>query len=111
MKSFPDSVFTESPTALIPRARRSKTPFTSPPFSMEMILSWSSSLTQVRKVFSLLWKMPLPWVNEEDQLRIISMEKGGDVKGVFDRLARGIKAVGDSVKTASGSSLWRRAET
>merc|ERR1719341_194981 len=27
---------------------------------MEMILSWSSSLTQVRKVFSLLWKMPLP---------------------------------------------------
>merc|ERR1719318_1855307 len=85
MKSFPDSVFTESPTALIPRARRSKTPFTSPPFSMEIILSWSSSLTQVRKVFS--------------------MEKGGDVKGVFDRLARGIKAVGDSVKTESGKDF------
>merc|ERR1719351_138635 len=36
----------------------------------------------------------LVWVNEEDQLRIISMEKGGDVKGVFSRLARGIKAAG-----------------
>merc|ERR1712218_13464 len=44
----------------------------------------------------------LMWVNEEDQSRIISMEKGGDVKGVFARLARGIKAVGDSVKAESG---------
>merc|ERR1712029_1107021 len=29
-------------------------------------------------------------------------EKGGDVKGVFARLARGIKAVGDCVKAESG---------
>merc|ERR1711863_31241 len=47
----------------------------------------------------------LIWVNEEDQLRIISMEKGGDVKGVFERLARGIKAVGDSVKKESGKDF------
>jgi len=40
----------------------------------------------------------LVWVNEEDQLRIISMEQGSDVKGVFARLARGIKAVEESVK-------------
>merc|ERR1712072_663463 len=44
----------------------------------------------------------LMWVNEEDQTRIISMEKGGDVKGVFARLARGIKAVGDAVKAETG---------
>merc|ERR1712051_391811 len=44
----------------------------------------------------------LVWVNEEDQLRIISMQKGGDVKGVFSRLARGIKAVGDAVKAETG---------
>merc|ERR1711970_955923 len=44
----------------------------------------------------------LIWVNEEDQLRIISMQSGGDVRAVFDRLARGIKAVGDSVKAESG---------
>lgn len=30
----------------------------------------------------------LVWVNEEDELRIISMEEGGDIKSVFDRLAR-----------------------
>merc|ERR1712154_491129 len=47
----------------------------------------------------------LLWVNEEDQLRIISMENGGDVKGVFERLARGIKAVGDSVKEESGKEF------
>jgi len=38
-------------------------------------------------------------------MRIISMEKGGDVKGVFSRLSRGIKAVGDSVKAESGKEF------
>merc|ERR1712128_297341 len=47
----------------------------------------------------------LVWVNEEDQLRIISMEMGGDVKGVFARLALGIKAVGDSVMAESGKGF------
>merc|ERR1719150_1737367 len=47
----------------------------------------------------------LMWVNEEDQPRIISMEKGGDVKGVFERLARGIKAVQESVKAESGKDF------
>lgn len=47
----------------------------------------------------------LVWVNEEDQLRIISMQMGGDVRGVFERLARGIKAVGDSVKAESGKTF------
>merc|ERR1712201_64244 len=47
----------------------------------------------------------LVWVNEEDQLRIISMQQGGDVKGVFERLARGIKAVQDSVKGESGKDF------
>merc|ERR1739844_658998 len=51
-----------------------------------------------RGIFHNKDKTFLVWVNEEDQLRIISMQKGGDVKGVFERLARAIKAVGDSVK-------------
>merc|ERR1712029_486676 len=55
-----------------------------------------------RGIFHNADKTFLVWVNEEDQLRIISMQKGGDVKEVFDRLARGIKAVEDSVKKESG---------
>merc|ERR1719471_524257 len=47
----------------------------------------------------------LIWVNEEDQLRIISMQQGGDVRGVFERLAKGIKAVQDSVKKESGKDF------
>merc|ERR1711887_139711 len=58
-----------------------------------------------RGIFHNAEKTFLVWVNEEDQLRIISMEQGGDVRGVFERLARGIKAVGDSVKAESGKSF------
>jgi len=58
-----------------------------------------------RGIFHNADKTFLVWVNEEDQLRIISMQKGGDVKGVFSRLARGIKAVGDSVKAESGKDF------
>merc|ERR1712079_326944 len=58
-----------------------------------------------RGIFHNKDKTFLVWVNEEDQLRIISMQKGGDVKGVFERLARGIKAVQDSVKAESGKDF------
>merc|ERR1712066_279597 len=58
-----------------------------------------------RGIFHNAAKTFLIWINEEDQLRIISMQKGGDVKGVFSRLARGIKTVGDSVKKESGKDF------
>merc|ERR1711962_660769 len=58
-----------------------------------------------RGIFHNKEKTFLTWVNEEDQLRIISMQKGGDVKQVFDRLARGIKAVEESVKKESGKTF------
>ena len=35
----------------------------------------------------------LVWVNEEDQLRIISMQMGGDIKEVFRRLVKAIKSI------------------
>merc|ERR550532_792541 len=58
-----------------------------------------------RGIFHNATKTFLVWVNEEVQLRIISMQKGGDVKGVFERLARGIKTVQDSVKAESGKDF------
>merc|ERR1712033_151190 len=58
-----------------------------------------------RGIFHNAAKTFLVWVNEEDQLRIISMQKGGDVRAVFERLCRGIKAVGDSVKAESGKDF------
>jgi len=58
-----------------------------------------------RGIFHNKEKTFLVWVNEEDQTRIISMQKGGDVREVFSRLARGIEAVGKSVKDASGKDF------
>lgn len=58
-----------------------------------------------RGIFHNTEKTFLVWVNEEDQLRIISMQKGGDVLGVFKRLARGIQTVGDSVEAECGKGF------
>ena len=58
-----------------------------------------------RGIFHNKEKTFLVWVNEEDQLRIISMQKGGDVKAVFERLAQGIKAVQESVNAESGKDF------
>ena len=41
-----------------------------------------------RGIFHNNEKTFLVWVNEEDQLRIISMQNGADLKEVFDRLCR-----------------------
>merc|ERR1712072_115181 len=41
----------------------------------------------------------------DDHFRIISMQKGGDVRDVFSRLAKGIKAVQDSVKAEAGKDF------
>lgn len=58
-----------------------------------------------RGIFHNKDKTFLTWVNEEDQLRIISMQNGGDVTGVFSRLANGIKAVQDSIKGEAGKDF------
>ena len=47
----------------------------------------------------------LTWINEEDQLRIISMEKGGDVKSVFNRLAKAVNIIGDKLEFALDNKL------
>merc|ERR1712168_1283743 len=58
-----------------------------------------------RGIFHNTDKTFLVWVNEEDQLRIISMEGGGNVKNVFERLAKGIEAVQKSIKEESGKDF------
>ncbi len=42
------------------------------------------------------------WINEGDHLRIISMEQGGDVRRVFERLGRGINAIEEGLKKITG---------
>jgi len=47
----------------------------------------------------------LVWINEEDQLRIISMEKGADIGKVFTRLAAGASAIEKVAKFAHDPHL------
>ena len=46
-----------------------------------------------RGIFHNNEKTFLVWVNEEDQLRIISMQPGADIKEVFSRLSRAAAAI------------------
>jgi len=48
----------------------------------------------------------LVWINEEDHLRIISMEKGGDISKVFHRWCRGIAEVEKHMKAAGYEYMW-----
>ncbi len=47
----------------------------------------------------------LVWVNEEDELRIISMQQGGNIREVFERLVKGISAIEARISFASNSHL------
>lgn len=42
----------------------------------------------------------LVWVNEEDELRVISMQKGGDIEEVFRRLVIAIKSIENKIEFA-----------
>jgi creatine kinase/arginine kinase len=42
----------------------------------------------------------LVWINEEDQMRIISMQMGGDIKEVFTRLTTAIKEIEKFIRFA-----------
>jgi len=53
-----------------------------------------------RGIFHSADKKFLVWVNEEDQLRIISMEQGGDIASVFDRLVRAFTALEERLQFA-----------
>jgi len=53
-----------------------------------------------RGIFHNEAKSFLIWVNEEDQLRIISMQKGAGIKEVFDRLCRAAQTIEKECKFA-----------
>merc|ERR1712066_794025 len=60
-----------------------------------MLLSWrmERDWPHARGIYHNEAKSALVWVNEEDHLRIISMEKGNNIRAVFDRFGDLVKAV------------------
>eukprot|EP01083_Nonionella_stella_P070094 187337_1 len=47
----------------------------------------------------------LVWVNEEDQLRIISMQQGANIKAVFGRLEKAVAAINAKLEFAYNEQL------
>lgn len=60
---------------------------------------------EARGIFHSANKQFLVWVNEEDQLRIISMQPGGNVREVFARLATAINTLEKKLKFAYNDHL------
>uniref|UniRef100_A0A3B5QAD7 Creatine kinase S-type, mitochondrial n=2 Tax=Xiphophorus TaxID=8082 RepID=A0A3B5QAD7_XIPMA len=48
----------------------------------------------------------LIWINEEDHTRVISMEKGGNMKRVFERFCRGLKKVEHLIQERGWEFMW-----
>ena len=58
-----------------------------------------------RGVFHSEDKKFIIWINEEDQMRLISMQMGGDIIGVFDRFTRGVTSI-EAVFKSEGRALY-----
>ncbi|XP_062384140.1 creatine kinase, mitochondrial 2a (sarcomeric) [Sardina pilchardus] len=50
----------------------------------------------------------LIWINEEDHTRVISMEKGGNMKRVFDRFCNGLKQVEHLIQERGWEFMWNK---
>uniref|UniRef100_A0A8C1T3V2 creatine kinase n=1 Tax=Cyprinus carpio TaxID=7962 RepID=A0A8C1T3V2_CYPCA len=48
----------------------------------------------------------LVWVNEEDHLRVISMQKGGNMKEVFNRFCTGLTKIEELFKEKGHEFMW-----
>ncbi len=58
-----------------------------------------------RGIFHNEEKTFLVWINEEDQLRIISMQQGGNIKAVFERLTLAIKLLESKIDFSYNNHL------
>ena len=51
-------------------------------------------------------KTVLVWVNEEDHTRVISMQKGGNMKEVFTRFCQSLQQIEDAMKKNGKEFMW-----
>ncbi|XP_022104944.1 creatine kinase, flagellar-like [Acanthaster planci] len=61
---------------------------------------------QARGIWHNNEKTFLVWINEEDHTRVISMEKGGNIKRVFERFCEGLQKVEAAIKSKGHEFMW-----
>ena len=50
----------------------------------------------------------LIWVNEEDHIRVISMQKGGNMRDVFSRFCNGLQMFEEAIKKDGKEFMWNQ---
>ena len=65
-------------------------------FNVVIFLGMGRDWPDARGIFHNDQKNFLIWINEEDHTRVISMEKGGNMKRVFERFCKGLNQVTSS---------------
>lgn len=60
---------------------------------------------QGRAIYHSADKTFLVWVNEEDHVRVISMQPGGDIGMVYQRLINGVESISENIKFVRHSRL------
>ena len=67
-------------------------------------------MNDIISVFAGIWhnneKNFLVWVNEEDHMRVISMQKGGNMREVFTRFCEGLNKVEKAIKAQGRGFMW-----
>ena len=53
-------------------------------------------------------KTVLVWVNEEDHTRVISMQKGGNMREVFTRFCESLQKIEDAMKKKGKEFMWNK---
>lgn len=48
----------------------------------------------------------LVWINEEDHIRVISMQKGGNIRAVFTRFTEGLSKIEEAIKAKGYAYMW-----
>ena len=64
-----------------------------------MMAGWTSAQPGVPLFLPSFLSPLLTQVNEEDHIRVISMQKGGNMKEVFGRFCTGLKKAEEAMKT------------
>lgn len=72
--------------------------------SARMARDWPDA----RGIFHTEKKDFLVWINEEDHTRVISMQKGGNMKEVFTRFCNGLNKVETAMKAKGCEFMWNK---
>ncbi|XP_006811828.1 creatine kinase B-type-like [Saccoglossus kowalevskii] len=81
--------------------------FRTPKVGFQLVSGCARDWPDARGIWYTEDKTLIFWVNEEDHMRVISMQPGGHVKEVFTRFCNAMKQVEQTLKIQNHQFMWR----